>query len=149
MSETYEIRRRVTFNDTNAAGNVYYATFILWQGACREQWAMEYAPVFTGRLHEELTAVTASCSMEYARELHLADHVAIRMTIPTAHLNLITLNFEFFRLDADREQFAGRGAQTISCARRVGDDLEPAAWPREMVSGLDRFGVDTGRVFSE
>ncbi|MGM1059591.1 hypothetical protein [Saccharothrix sp. Mg75] len=53
MSDTYEIRRRVTFNDTNAAGNVYCATFVLRQGICREQWAMEYVPVFTGRLHED------------------------------------------------------------------------------------------------
>jgi acyl-CoA thioesterase FadM len=42
MQTTY--RPRITFQDTNVVGNVYFLTFFRWQAECRDQWLREYHP---------------------------------------------------------------------------------------------------------
>jgi enediyne biosynthesis thioesterase len=37
-------RPRITFQDTNVVGNVYFLTFFRWQAECRDEWLREYRP---------------------------------------------------------------------------------------------------------
>ncbi len=36
MTDYYEIRHTVGFEETNLVGNVYYVNYLRWQGRCRE-----------------------------------------------------------------------------------------------------------------
>jgi len=42
MQTTY--RPRITFQDTNVVGNVYFLTFFRWQAECRDEWLREHRP---------------------------------------------------------------------------------------------------------
>ena len=50
MTRTFDIELVATTGDTNMVGNVYFATFIKWQGLCRELCLAKHAPGFLRRL---------------------------------------------------------------------------------------------------
>jgi len=42
--KTTTYRPRITFQDTNVVGNVYFLTFFRWQAECHDEWLREYHP---------------------------------------------------------------------------------------------------------
>ena len=71
MPEAYLHRHRVTFDETNLVGNVYFAHFLHWQGHCREHFLADHAPGVLGALADGLALVTVNCAV-YVVSGHIA-----------------------------------------------------------------------------
>lgn len=49
--KTYSIHPRITFQDTNVVGNVYFLTFFRWQQECRDRWLRDERPDLWGEIN--------------------------------------------------------------------------------------------------
>jgi enediyne biosynthesis thioesterase len=143
MKRTYDYRRVVTFQDTNLVGNVYFANFIAWQGACREHFLRDRAPGVLQQLGSELSLVTVSCQCEYLAELFAFDEVIIKMSLVEALHNRLDLRFDYVRLaagaGADVEDLVAIGRHRVACMRRDGGQLVPAPIPDELRTAAEEY----------
>lgn len=135
----YEYRHIITFEDTNAVGNVYYVNHIRWQGRCRELFLREYAPDIFPALSRGLCLVTTRCSCEYMRELAVNDEVVLRMTLVDLAQNRMTMGFSYYRRDGDAEELVARGEQQVATMVRDGDSVAPTPVPESLVRALEPF----------
>ena len=78
---TYRYRHRVSFEDTNLVGNVYFARYVSWQGRCRELFLLERAPEVLPELDRSLRLVTIRVACDYFAELRALDEVEISMVL--------------------------------------------------------------------
>jgi enediyne biosynthesis thioesterase len=76
----YEYRLRVSLEETNLIGNVYFTHFIRWQGRCREIFLRDYAPQLVDNLGHSFIMATTRVSCSYYQELSAFDNVVIRMS---------------------------------------------------------------------
>ncbi len=139
MSRAYEYRHVVGFEDTNVVGNVYYVNHLRWQGRCREMFLREQAPEVLGELAEGLYLATARCSCEYLAELSAFDEVVVRMRLAALTQSRVTLAFEYWRRDGEREQLVARGEQQIACMRREGNAVVPTPVPHPLREALRAY----------
>ncbi len=140
----YVHHHRVPFEETNLAGNVYFAHFVRWQGHCRERFLAERAPGTVASFGEGLTLVTVSCDMEYLRECRALDGIDIHMSLRHVAGNRIVMAFDYERVDPGPPVLVARGHQTVACMRRLADDgsgdrMEPAPVPEELRTALLPF----------
>ena len=135
---SYEYRHRVLFEDTNLVGNVYFTRYLAWQGACRELFLFERAPSVVEELAKGLALVTTRCSCEYLAEAVAGDEVVVRMRPARLTRNLITLDFEYWRLGPP-EVLLARGEQQVACMRRVGEGMEPEPIPEELRAAIEPY----------
>ncbi|GLX99557.1 acyl-CoA thioesterase [Herbidospora sp. NBRC 101105] len=145
MNPHFAYEHLVTFADTNLVGNVYFANYVAWQGACRERFLADHAPGVLRGLYADLALVTVSCSCEYFAELQAFDQVSIRMTLRSIDLNRIVMGFDYFRIGNGPGQLVARGAQTVACMQRVEGDLIAIDVPQELYQALDAFAVPGSR----
>ncbi|PXX69235.1 enediyne biosynthesis thioesterase [Nocardia tenerifensis] len=149
-SKPYELEKIITLADTNAIGNVYFASYVFWQGECRERCLAGYGPQLQDDMRRGLLMVTASCACEYLDDLRLLDQVLIRMTFGPVRFNTVELIFEYLRRTPDGEKLVARGRQTVAVMRhRPGspdDELKPAAWPKWFLSFAAEYDLDTRRA---
>jgi enediyne biosynthesis thioesterase len=130
----------VTFAETNLVGNVYFAHYVAWQGACRERFLAAHAPGVVARLTTDLALVTVGCSCDYFAELYALDRVQIRMTLAELAGNRITMEFGYFRTrDGGPAQLVARGRQEVACMTRSSDGLAPAEVPDELRAALQAY----------
>lgn len=136
----YRLRHRVTFDETNLVGNVYFAHYLHWQGHCREGFLADHAPGVLAALRAgELAMATVSCEMEYYAECFALDEIDIAMTLRARHGNRLVMDFDFRRAG----QRVARGSQTVTCLRRTGNGVEPADVPAELSLALTAFEEDS------
>lgn len=132
----YVLRHRVTFDETNVVGNVYFAHYLHWQGHCREAFLADHAP---GVLHDVrsgvMAMVTVSCSMEYFVEVFALDLIDIGMTLRDTRGNRVEMDYEF-RRDG---RLVARGRQSVSCLRRTGNGTLPVRVPDELSRALASY----------
>ncbi|ASU78676.1 hypothetical protein CDG81_10750 [Actinopolyspora erythraea] len=148
MSTTFDIEHTVTADDTDYAGNVFFADFLKWQGHSRDRFLMRYAPAFLEELNSARTVVTIRCQCEYLLGITVADAVSIRLSIPTVYFNLATLRFAYHLLAPDdTDPLIARGEQQVACVRRDGNENVPAGWPREVLRAAEELGGDVSRAF--
>jgi enediyne core biosynthesis thioesterase len=140
----FEYQHLVTFADTNLVGNVYFANYLAWQGACRERFLAQHAPSVVGRLMSDFALVTVSCSCEYFSELFALEEVSVRMSLAGITVNRIATRFDYYRLNRGPAQLVARGAQTVACMVRHGVDLVPAGIPDDLADALIRYAGDGG-----
>jgi acyl-CoA thioesterase FadM len=144
----YRIDHFVTFGETSGAGSVYFANLIRWQGECRERFGYEHCPQYMRALAGELTMHTSSVSCEYLSEIHAADQISIRLSIPWIRLHLMKGDFAFYRAAPRTEPvLVARGQQLWANAYRNSDPPAAAPWPREVINACSRFGTDLSRAF--
>jgi enediyne biosynthesis thioesterase len=143
MKRYFSHEHLVTFADTNLVGNVYFANYLIWQGACRERFLAAHAPGVLRSLAEDLALVTVSCSCEYFAELFAFDTVSIRMSLRDIDVNRIVMDFDYFRLHSGPGRLVARGTQTVACMKRAGDDLVPVDVPQELHQALDAYSGAT------
>lgn len=136
---TYDYQHIVSFEETNLVGNVYYANYIRWQGRCREMFIREHAPTVLARLSQDLAIATVRVSCDYFAELFAFDTVAIRMHLDSLTQNRITMIFEYWRLQENREEFVARGEQQVACMQRQGNQLVPTPIPEELREALQAY----------
>ena len=132
----YTHTHRVTFDETNLVGNVYFAQYLHWQGHCRELFLLDCAPTVLQALQERsLVMVTVSCSMDYYAECFALDTIAIRMSLDATAGNRITMAFDF-----DRDgQLVARGRQTVACMTGSDGRLVPVDVPAELDEALTAY----------
>lgn len=101
----------VTFGDTNIVGNVSFANYFHWQGACREALMAETYPEFEDDLRRGFGMITEFAHMDFLQEARLFDHVLVRMTVSEVSRTRIEFEFEFTR-EKDGTLLA-RGKQAV------------------------------------
>jgi enediyne core biosynthesis thioesterase len=132
MTRTYDHRHVVTFQDTNLVGNVYFANFVAWQGACREHFLRDRAPGVLHQLGGDLSLVTVSCQCEFLAEVFAFDEVIVKMSLVEVLHNRLDLRFDYVRVAAGAEDLVAIGRHRVACMRRVADQLVAAAIPDEL-----------------
>jgi enediyne biosynthesis thioesterase len=76
-----------------------------------------------------LSLVTTRCSCDYLAELSVFDEVAIQMRLGELTQNRLTMSFEYFRVDGDKEELVARGEQQVAFMRREGNRMIPTPIP--------------------
>jgi len=133
----FEYRHIVGFEETNLVGNVYYVNHLRWQGRCREMFLREHAPAVLEQLSNGLILATVHCSCDNLEEVRAFDEILVRMRLTSVAQNRISLGFEYWRVNADREQLIARGRQEVACMRRDG----PTPVPNELRQALLPYGA--------
>ncbi|WP_414937142.1 acyl-CoA thioesterase [Amycolatopsis sp. cmx-11-51] len=149
LSKPFELEKLVTLQDTNAVGNVYFASYILWQGECRERCLAEHVPSLQQDLSTGLALMTASCSCEYMDDLRPLDRVVVRMFFGPMRFHTSELVFEYHRRIEGGEKLVAKGRQTVALVRyrdESGGGVEPAPWPRSLLPFAAKFGIDIRRA---
>jgi enediyne biosynthesis thioesterase len=139
MPEQYVHRHRVTFDETNLVGNVYFAHYLHWQGHCREHFLADHAPGVLAALSAGLALVTVDCGAEFYAETYALDRVELRMSLDGLGGNRIRMGFDYVRIEDLGATLLARGHQTVACMRRGDQGLEPVAVPEELRAALDQF----------
>ena len=135
----FEYRHRVLFEDTSAAGDVYFTRYLSWQGRCRELFLLEHAPEVIERLGDGLALVTTRCSWERVADTFVGDEIAVRMRLGGLARNLIDLDFEYWRVEGGGEALVARGAQQVACMRRSAGGVGPEPVPEPLAQALEAY----------
>lgn len=138
---SFDYRHRVSFEDTNVAGNVYFVNHLKWQGRCRELFLHEHAPELLTRLNDDLALVTVRCTCEYLAELFVFDEVIVRMRLGGLTQGRVLMRFEYLRVNGPDPQLIATGEQEAACMRRDSARLAPTPWPAAFVSAVERFAA--------
>ncbi|MBD3334098.1 MAG: acyl-CoA thioesterase [Candidatus Eisenbacteria bacterium] len=136
VNEHYDYQHLVTFGDTNAVGNVYFANYFRWQGECREALMAEHFPEFAHYLRQGYGLVTEFAHVDYSQEARLFDRITVRMTL--ADISRTRMEFAFVFLRDDGTELA-RGRQAVIW---TDDRRRPNLMPEELYESAARyFGV--------
>ncbi|GAA3030488.1 acyl-CoA thioesterase [Actinokineospora globicatena] len=136
MTRAYTYRHRVTFDETNLVGNVYFTNYLHWQGHCREHFLADHAPGVLDALRSgELALVTVSCGMNFYTECFAFDVIEVAMRLGARGGNRITMDFDFAR---DGTVIA-TGTQTVACMRRRDGGMEPVHPPDDLRAALAEY----------
>jgi enediyne biosynthesis thioesterase len=138
--DSYEYRHRVSLEDTNLVGNVYFANHVRWQGRCREMFLRDHAPEVLEDLRRGLLLVTTRVSCAYYRELNAFDEVSVRMTAGPITPNRLTMRFDYLCVGEDgTEELVARGEQEVACLRREAGGATAAPLPPSLRAALRKF----------
>ncbi|WP_367138235.1 acyl-CoA thioesterase [Saccharothrix sp. HUAS TT1] len=150
MSDYYEIRHTVGFEETNLVGNVYYVNYLRWQGRCREMFLKENAPSVLADLQDDLKLFTLKVECEFFSEITLFDELSVRMRLEELTQTQIQFSFDYVKVTGGQEVLVAKGRQRIACMRgpntntvpsRVPDDLRKALAPYAEAPVLARAGL--------
>jgi enediyne biosynthesis thioesterase len=139
MSNFYEYRHVVGFEETNLVGNVYYVNYLRWQGRCREMFLHEHAPDVLVDLRDDLKLFTLKVDCEFLSELAAFDQLAIRMRLEDLTQTQIGFAFDYVRLGATGEELVAVGRQRIACMRGPNTQTRPARVPDSLRAALERY----------
>ncbi|MBM2614214.1 acyl-CoA thioesterase [Actinoplanes sp. LDG1-06] len=139
MPEYYVHRHRVTFDETNLVGNVYFAHFLHWQGHCREYFLADHAPEVVTALGEGLALVTVDCAADFFAEAHALDRIELRMALDRISEHRIVMSFDYVRTEPGPGELLARGRQTVACMRRAEGGLVPEPVPGQLRRALARY----------
>ncbi|RKT54574.1 acyl-CoA thioesterase [Saccharothrix australiensis] len=141
MTRSYAYRHLITLDETNLAGNVYFAHYLRWQGHCRERFLAEHAPGVLGALANGFTLVTTTCDCQYLGELTAGDTVELRMTLTELDDNRVGMAFDYLRVNAPVPQLVARGGQSVACMSRGPEGLVPVPVPAELRNSLHPYSA--------
>ena len=137
MSNYYELRHRVGFEETNFVGNVYYVNYLRWQGHCREKFLTEEAPeVLAEIMHDDLKLFTLKAECEFLAEITAFDELSVRMRLEELTQTQLEFSFDYVQLRGDQEVMVARGKQRIACMRGPNNATVPARVPVELREAL-------------
>ena len=139
--KAYEHLHTVSFEETNLVGNVYYVNYLRWQGRCRELFLRDHAPDVLQALQHGLAMVTTRCACDFLAELVAFDEIVIRMRLGGMTQNRITMMFEYWRRQDDKEDLVARGEQQIACMLREGNGLVAAPVPESLRNALKAYAA--------
>ncbi|XVV07301.1 acyl-CoA thioesterase [Actinosynnema sp. CA-248983] len=136
MSDYYEIRHTVGFEETNLVGNVYYVNYLRWQGRCREMFLKEKAPAVLAEVREDLKLFTLKVECEFFNEITAFDELSVRMRLEELTQTQIQFSFDYVKVTGGEEVLVARGRQRIACMRGPNTDTVPARVPEELRRAL-------------
>jgi len=140
MHLAYEYHLIVTYEETNALGNVYYVNYLRWQGKVREMFLFEHAPDVLKELGRDFLMVTKSVECDYDQELRAFDRIVIRMRLARRGETFLRLLFDYFRVSETGEERIARGAQELASLDIQGQ--RPRPLPIALVEALKPFEVE-------
>ena len=135
MTPSYVLCHRVTFDETNLVGNVYFAHYLHWQGHCREHFLADHAPGVLDELRTGFVLATVSCSADFYTEAWAGDLVEVHLTLERITGNRIAMSFDYRR----GGELLARGRQTVACLRRTEQGLQTAVVPAELRRALEPY----------
>jgi enediyne biosynthesis thioesterase len=112
----YEYRHRVSFEETNVVGNVYFTNYLLWQGRCREMFLYEHASELMPEMGRGLALATTRVACSFYRELAAFEEVAVRMRASAMTPSRLTMAFQYFHITPE-------GPEEFGSRRRTGGSL--------------------------
>jgi enediyne core biosynthesis thioesterase len=136
MTDYYEIRHTVGFEETNLVGNVYYVNYLRWQGRCREMFLKEKAPAVLEDLRTDLKLFTLKVECEFFAEITAFDELSVRMRLDELTQSQLQFSFDYVKLDGELEVLVARGFQRIACMRGPNTDTAPARVPAALREAL-------------
>jgi len=143
MSDYYEYRHRVGFEETNFVGNVYYVNYLRWQGHCRERFLNELAPEILDEIvNDDLKLFTLKAECEFFAEIAAFDDLSVRMRLAELTQTQIEFSFDYVQLREGREVTVARGVQRIACMRGPNNETVPARVPASLREALAPFHAD-------
>lgn len=130
----YEYKHIVLFEETNVVGNVYFANFIKWQGACREMYLKYNVPEIIDEVNKgELLLITLHCSCDFISQLFAFDEVILGMTLDKITQNKIKMLFHYFKEEKDgTKKTIAKGVHEIGFYRKVNDMVKPCEIPERL-----------------
>lgn len=140
MSDYFEYRHTVGFEETNLVGNVYYVNYLRWQGRCRELFLKERAPAVLTDLQADLKMFTLKVDCEFFAELTAFDELSIRMRLSELTQTQIEFGFDYHKVTADSEMLVARGRQRVACMRGPNTKTMPTRVPEALVRALEPYG---------
>ena len=97
-SHTYH--PRITFQDTNVVGNVYFLTFFRWQAECRDEWLRAFRPaLWQSARTGELFTTRWSTRFEDPFGATIGDDVSVTITVSESDEDCITAMTQVFKRD--------------------------------------------------
>ncbi|WP_026413651.1 acyl-CoA thioesterase [Actinomadura oligospora] len=151
MSDYFEYRHIVGFEETNLVGNVYYVNYLRWQGRCREMFLKDLAPEVLAELYEDLKLFTLKVDCEFFAEITAFDELSVRMRLVELAQTQLEFGFDYVRLDpGGGETLIARGRQRVACMRGPNTRTVPSRVPEALVRALRPFQpaalTDAGRT---
>jgi enediyne core biosynthesis thioesterase len=148
VTDFYEYRHTVGFEETNLEGSVHFVNYIRWQGRCREMFLQDNAPDVLAEIRDDLKLFTLKVGCEYFAETGAFDEISIRMRLEELTQTQIAFAFDYVRLDGEEERLVARGRQRIACMRGPNQNTQPAMVPTSLRMALDRYAADRDAVAS-
>lgn len=137
MSDYYEIRHTVGFEETNLVGNVYYVNYVRWQGRCREMFLKEKAPAVLEEVRQDLKLFTLKVECEFFAEITAFDELSIRMRLEELTSTQVQFAFDYVHLTTNgEERLVARGRQRIACMRGPNTATVPSRVPEQLREAL-------------
>jgi len=135
--------RRITFEDTNVVGNVYFVNYFRWQGHCRELFMFEHAPeVATDVAEGRLRLVTTHSSCDFFEELASFDLVRVHMRLERFVQCGVRLAFEYRVLGKDDREgdspCVARGTQETKALKKINGAWQLAPLPDELTVAINK-----------
>lgn len=141
MTDYYEIRHIVGFEETNLVGNVYYVNYLRWQGRCREMFLRDRAPGVLAELRADLKLFTLSVECEFYAEITAFDELSVRMRLEDLTRTQLGFGFDYVRLRGDTEELVARGRQRVACMRGPNTATVPCRVPEELRRALAPYAA--------
>lgn len=107
---------RVTFQDTNIVGNVYFLTFFRWQSECRDAWLRSAMPDVWDRLRTgdaRLRVSNWSNRFEDAFGATIGDRISVTLQAQNQDQDSVLLSMEVFRHDGLSRSRLASGSMTL------------------------------------
>ncbi|MEV5573144.1 acyl-CoA thioesterase [Spirillospora sp. NPDC052269] len=140
MSDYFEYRHTVGFEETNLVGNVYYVNYLRWQGRCREMFLKDLAPEVLAELYADLKLFTLKVDCEFFAEITAFDELSVRMRLVELAQTQLEFGFDYVRLDpGGGETLIARGRQRVACMRGPNTRTVPSRVPEALVRALRPF----------
>ncbi|MFE1165809.1 acyl-CoA thioesterase [Nocardiopsis sp. NPDC058789] len=142
MSDYYEVRHTVGFEETNLVGNVYYVNYLRWQGRCREMFLKERAPGVLADVRGDLKLFTLRVDCEFFAEITAFDELSIRMRLEELTQTQVQFTFDYVLLGEEAETLVARGRQRIACMRGPNTATVPTRVPEELREALAPYRAE-------
>jgi enediyne biosynthesis thioesterase len=140
MTDYFEYRHTVGFEETNLVGNVYYVNYLRWQGRCRELFLKQRAPETLAELRADLKLFTLKVDCEFYAELTAFDELSVRMRLVELAQTQLEFGFDYLRLDeGGGETLVARGRQRVACMRGPNTRTVPARVPESLARALGPY----------
>jgi enediyne biosynthesis thioesterase len=146
MTDYYEIRHTVGFEETNLVGNVYYVNYLRWQGRCREMFLKEKAPTVLAEVRDDLKLFTLKVECEFFAEITAFHELSIRMRLEELTQTQIQFSFDYVHLHEDGDILVARGRQRIACMRGPNTNTVPARVPEELRAALAPYAANAAML---
>lgn len=139
MTNFYEYRHKVGFEETNMEGTVHYVNYLRWQGRCREMFLENLAPEVLEDIQDDLKLFTLRVGCEFFGETMAFDEVSVRMRLEELTHTQIGFAFDYVRLREGEEKLVARGRQRVACMRGPNQNTRPTSVPASLRHALEPF----------